>query len=93
MRCPECNHTWIDRSSRTIIDKLRDARLQVFGTLLLVGSFVIVVGGFLLGVASMFAEAANRRGWDLTFGLAALFAVCLVSVVALGFLRHQGRNE
>ncbi len=87
MRCPECNHIWIDRSSRTVIDKLLDARTQVFGTVLVVGAFVIVIGGFLMGVASLFNEVAGQRGWDLTYGLAAFFVACLVALVAVGLRR------
>ena len=86
MRCPECNHIWIDRSGRTVIDKLRDMRLQVFGTLWIAVALIVMLGGFAVMVAGLFVQAAENVGWDRTYGLAALFITCFLSLIGLGLL-------
>ena len=86
MRCPECDYRWTDRSSRSFIDSLRDARMDVFVTLLMGGAVVIGVGAFVVWVGWLFSEAAGIRGWDRTWGLAALFCASFLVILVLGKL-------
>ena len=89
MRCPECDHRWIDRTGRTLIDTLRDARMDFFVTLFLGAGIVLYVGAFLVGVAFLFNEAAGLRGWERTYGLAGLFVASFASLFVLSKLfRH-----
>jgi hypothetical protein len=89
MRCPECEHRWTDRSSRTFLDSVRDVRLEVFVTMIMVTAVICSVAGFALIVGWLIAEAAGIHGWDRTSGLAALFVAALVSIVVLGKLFRQ----
>ena len=89
MRCPECDHRWIDRSGRTLIDSLRDARMDAFVTLFMGAGIVMYVGAFVVCVGLLFNEAAGLRGWDRTYGLAALFLASFASLfVLVKLFRH-----
>jgi hypothetical protein len=92
LRCPECNPIWIDRSSRSLLDDLRDMRLQVVTVLLMIFAVVVGIGGFGLFIGWLFAEAAETWGWDRTYGLAAFFIACLVSLAVLGRLFTDRHN-
>jgi hypothetical protein len=86
MRCPECHHGWTDRSSRTLVDEVRD-RLNTILTLLVFGVGLLLTvalfGGF---VAWVFLEAADTYGWARTSGLLAFFIACFLSLFVLGRL-------
>jgi DNA-directed RNA polymerase subunit RPC12/RpoP len=93
VRCPECDHRWIDRSSRTFLDKLRDARGDFVMTLVFSASVLLGAGLLLVWIGWLFAEAAGMRGWERTWGLAALFAAAFASLLVLGWLlQHWGRS-
>lgn len=86
LRCPECNHIWIDRSSRRLTDKLRDMRLPVFTALWLAFAMIGMLGGFGVFITGLFFEAAETWGWDRTYGLAGFFVACVISLFVLGRL-------
>ena len=92
MRCPECRHAWIDRSQRTLIDKLRDVRLEVFVAVLGVVTIIGALAFLAVWVGWLFAEAADQRGWNRTYGLAAFFIGCILSLAVLAYtFRHSHR--
>ena len=89
MRCPDCGHDWTDRSNRTLVDKLRDVRLEFFATLIMATAAFLAAGTLLVWVSWLLAEAADLRGWDRVYGLAVLFAASFLSLIVLGRLfRH-----
>ena len=92
MRCPECNHTWIDRSGRTFIDKLRDVRLEVFVAVLGVVTITGAVGFLAVWIGWLFTEAAGQRGWDSTYGLAAFFVGCVLSLAVISYVFRNSRT-
>jgi hypothetical protein len=89
MRCPRCDHRWIDRSYRTWIDDLRDSRGDLVVTVVLAGSVLVAAAALLTWIGWLFSEAVGMRGWERTYGLALLFAGSFLSLIVLGrLLRH-----
>ena len=89
MRCPECDFLWIDRSSRTVIDKVRDNTSSIVWGAILGGSFFVMIGGLFLLAFRVFAAAVDRRGMDDSIGIIIFFCLCAAAIVVIGVVRFR----
>jgi hypothetical protein len=93
MLCPECDHIWIDRSSRTFVDEVRDSVPNAFVAIVIGGSVILALGSMAIAVFKLFCAAVDRRGWDDTVGIAVFFCLCAVSILVISLVRVRPSTE
>jgi hypothetical protein len=93
MLCPECDHIWIDRSSRTFVDEVRDSVPNAFVAIVIGGSVILALGSMAIAVFKLFCVAVDRRGWDDTVGIAVFFCLCAVSILVISLVRVRPSTE
>ncbi len=85
MRCPECNHIWIDRSSRRLADNVRDA-LPSLLTALFLGACLVVAAYMVLAIAG---ATVGRFGLGRSLPVGLFIFACAAGIIVLGLLRNR----
>jgi DNA-directed RNA polymerase subunit RPC12/RpoP len=88
MHCPNCSFRWIDRSSRTVIDEIRDNLPSAIWALSLAACTAFAAYVALAIVAATVGRFGER---SLPVGLF-IFA-CAASIISLGVLRNRRHTQ
>ena len=85
MGCPNCSFAWLDRSTRSFIDEIRDSLPSAFGTL-----FLAACVAFAAYIAfAIVAAMLGRFGVSSSVPVALVILACAASFILLGLLRNR----
>jgi hypothetical protein len=89
LQCPNCGHSWQEKSSRTMIDWLLDSRDQVLGGsiwLLAAGALVLFIAWIVYAVV----VGVSRIGTQDAIGIGLVVGALLAFIILVSRQRHYG---
>ena len=89
MQCPNCGHSWQEKSRRSAVDWLLDSRDQFFGgAIWLVAAAVLVL--FIAWILYAIVVGVSRIGAQDAIGIGVLVVGLLTIIILVARQRHYG---